>query len=423
MYDSTSELIHEINAGEDTYLEMKEVIFQGDAPSFGGERVKPTEEIAQVLCAFANTEGGVVVFGVNKKGAIVGIAPEKMDHFEQWVINISQNNCIPPVYIIPDRKLLPDAAGSDRLCLKLDVPKSAFIHRTSGGRWMTRIGSNRSDFHPDHLARMMERRQMAGPFEERDVLTASLQDLDLQQFEAYLERRFGIDREENLTGIERRLVNMKVANQSASGQIVPTVVGLLLFGRSPITKKLPGAFTQCVCYRGVIADANEQIDEKIFDGPIAEQIIYAVQFVDRWNTIAARKDSMGRRDYRSFSLRAVQEAIVNAIVHRDYQMAGSNIRVFVFADRLEISNPGGLHNTLRPENLFAGCQPYRRNQLLCGFMRDFTSPITERALMEARGEGFLMLVRETQRIGGSVEFIPQPDAVTLILHAASIKES
>jgi ATP-dependent DNA helicase RecG len=73
---------------------------------------------------------------------------------------------------------------------------------------------------------------------------------------------------------------------------------------------------------------------------------------------------------------------------------------------------------LRSENLFAGCQPYRRNQLLCGFLRDFISPITERALMEARGEGFLMMVRETRRLGGDVELIQHPDTVTVILKAA-----
>jgi predicted HTH transcriptional regulator len=420
MYDSTSELLREINAGEDAYLEFKEVIFRGNTPSFGGEITKPPEEIAQVLCAFANTEGGVVVFGVNKQGKTVGIVPEKMEMFEQWVVNISQNNCVPPVYIIPDRKLLPDAAGVDHLCLKVDVPKSAYVHRSSGGRYMTRVGSHRSDMHPDHLARLMERRQITSPFEEREVRAASLQALDLEKFEAYLDRRFGNDKGNAITEVEKRLVNLKLAQRLEGGLVVPTVVGLLLFGRDPISDKLPGAFTQCVFYRGAVADANQQIDEKIFYGPVAEQIVQSVQFVDRWDSVAAHKDSRGRQDYRAFSLRAVQEAIVNAIVHRDYQQAGSNVRVFVYADRLEVSNPGGLHNTLRPENLFAGCQPYRRNQLLCGFLRDFISPTTERALMEARGEGFLMLVHETQVIGGHVEFKLQPDAVTLVIKAAPI---
>jgi ATP-dependent DNA helicase RecG len=90
---------------------------------------------------------------------------------------------------------------------------------------------------------------------------------------------------------------------------------------------------------------------------------------------------------------------VNALVHRDYAVA-SQVRVFIFPGRIEVSNPGGLHNTLKPEDLFGGCVPVRRNQMLAGFLRDYTSPITDRAYMEARGEGFLTMVRECERISG-----------------------
>jgi predicted HTH transcriptional regulator len=152
---------------------------------------------------------------------------------------------------------------------------------------------------------------------------------------------------------------------------------------------------------------------------VPEQIVKATRFVERYIPIGAEKTHEGRLDRPAFSLRAVHEAIVNAVVHRDYQLSGSNVRVFVLEDRIEISNPGGLHNTLRPENLFAGAQPYRRNQALAGFLRDYESPTTKgRALMESRGEGFLMLVRETRALGGDVELLPQPEALKLILRRA-----
>jgi ATP-dependent DNA helicase RecG len=114
---------------------------------------------------------------------------------------------------------------------------------------------------------------------------------------------------------------------------------------------------------------------------------------------AARKDDLGRIDLPSYSLRALQEGVVNALVHRDYSVTGSQVRVFLFADRIEISSPGRLPNTLTPEDLFAGCQPVRRNQMLSGFLRDYTSPLTLRGYMEARGEGFLKLLRECEEIG------------------------
>lgn len=418
MHDSIPELLKEIAAGEDMYLELKEVVFRGDSPRFSDEETHATEAIAQVLCCFANTEGGALIFGVNKRRLVVGLPEDKMDKFEEWVVNVAQRNCDPPVYAIVDRKFLPEPAGADRLCLKVDVPKSPYVHRTSGGHWMTRLGSRRADMRPEQLARLIERRRIGEPFEERPVRAARAPDLDLALFEDYCRRRFGPDDEFEPSSVETRLINLKLAAQLEAGPVVPTVVGLLLFGRTPISQHVPGAFVDCVCYREDVADADQQVDAKSFHGPLPEQIADAVRFVEKWMPVAAEKNHHGRRDLPAFSLRAVHEAVVNALVHRDYQLYGSNVRVFLFADRLEISNPGGLHNTIRPENLFAGCQPYRRNQVLCGFLRDYESPITHRALMEARGEGFRMMARETRRIGGDVQVVALPDAVTLILKSA-----
>jgi predicted HTH transcriptional regulator len=420
MYDAMSELLSEIAAGEDIYLELKEVIFKGNQIRFGGADTKATEFIARRLCCFANTEGGVLVLGVNKHREIVGVTPDKMDLLEQWVVNVSQDNCEPPVYIIPDRRLLPNAEGMALLCLKVDVPKSPYVHHTSGGRWMSRVGSHCRDLRADQLARLLERRQIGQPFEERPISSAALEALDTDLFEAYCQRRFGPGDMFEQPGMEFRLINLKLAARLESGLVAPTVVGLLLFGREPITTWLPGAFVQCVLYRGIMADAHEQLDEKLFRGPVAEQIVQATRFVQRHIPVAAEKTYEGRMDHPAFSLRAVHEAIVNAVVHRDYQLSGSNVRVMVFDDRIEISNPGGLHNTLRPENLFAGAQPYRRNQVLAGFLRDYSSPLTGRALMESRGEGFLMLVRETRALGGDVELDSQPGALKLILGRAKL---
>ena len=420
MYDSTSELLTEIAAGEDVYLELKEVVFKGNQIRFGGADTRATEFIARRLCCFANTEGGVLVLGINKHREIVGVAQEKMDLLEQWVVNVSQDNCEPPVYIIPDWRLLPNAEVVELLCLKVDVPKSPYVHHTSGGRWMSRIGSHCRDLRADQLARLLERRQIGQPFEERPILSATLESLNTNLFEAYCQRRFGPDDMFEQPGMERGLINLKLAARLEGGLVVPTVVGLLLFGREPITIWLPGVFVQCVLYRGIIADANEQLDEKLFRGPVAEQIIQATRFVQQYIPVAAEKTHEGRMDRPAFSLRAVHEAIVNAVVHRDYQLSGSNVRVMVFGDRIEISNPGGLHNTLRPENLFAGAQPYRRNQALAGFLRDYSSPLTGQTLMESRGEGFLMLVRETRDLGGDVELDAQSEAIKLILKRASM---
>ena len=106
--------------------------------------------------------------------------------------------------------------------------------------------------------------------------------------------------------------------------------------------------------------------------------------METWAINVARKN-VGREDHPQYVLNAVHEAIVNAVAHRDYSISGSKIRLFLFADRLEIYSPGSLPNTLTIETM-----PYRvftRNQLLVSFLSRMRSRRTGRVFLESRGEG------------------------------------
>ena len=71
------------------------------------------------------------------------------------------------------------------------------------------------------------------------------------------------------------------------------------------------------------------------------------------------------------------------------------------------------------ENLYAGCQPARRNQFLAGFLRDYKSPLTGVSYREARGEGFLKLVRDSERLSGRRPRLEQVgDTTKLTIFAA-----
>ena len=136
------------------------------------------------------------------------------------------------------------------------------------------------------------------------------------------------------------------------------------------------------------------------------------------------KEGGGRADLAAYSELALQEAIVNAVVHRDYEITGSQVGIFIFPDRIDVWNPGTLFNTLTPENLYAGCQPVRRNQHLAGFLRAYVSPLTGKSYVKARGEGFSSLVRETERLSGRrPELTVQGQAVRLTIPAAPRQES
>ena len=94
----------------------------------------------------------------------------------------------------------------------------------------------------------------------------------------------------------------------------------------------------------------------------------------------------------------VDEAIVNAVAHRDYAISGSKIRLFLFADRLELYSPGKLPNTLTLDDM-----PYRtftRNQLLVGFLSRIRSKRTGQVFLESRGEGVRKILWEGEAYSG-----------------------
>ena len=417
MYENIQMLLSEIAAGEDTFLELKEVVFRGNQVLIG-DAGRADPEIGEAFCSIANTEGGVVVFGIRKDGAIVGIPLEKRDILEQFVINVGLNNCRPLIEPVLDWLQLPDDNQTLKLCLKVDIPKSRYyVHQTSDGRFLKRVGSHRHPIPPEQLGRLLASRNLLIPFEERPTLGTDLNIIDQGRVEGYYQNRFKRSFSSNGLTLEHLLINLKLAVE-ADERVVPTNLGVILFSDQP-ERVLNGAFIDIAAYRGNVAD-GETSDTKRISGPVAEQILQALQYFKTSPLIAtvSRKEALGRRDLPAYIDTALQEAVVNAVVHRDYELTGSQIIIRIFPDRIEIQNPGGLHNTLTEEALYSGCQPVRRNQQLAGFMRDFPSPITGTSFMEARGEGFLNLVRDSLALSGKRPEIKRiGQAVKLTIYA------
>lgn len=422
MYEDIQTLLSEIAAGEDTFLEFKEAVFRGNQILIG-DTGRAAPEIAEVFCSIANTEGGVVVFGVRKDGAIVGVPSDKKGLLEQFVVNAALNNCRPLIEPVLDWLQLPDDNNNLKLCLKVFVPQSRYyVHQTSDGRFLKRVGSHRHPIPPDQLGRLLASRNLLVPFEERPALGTDIDIIDPGRIEGYYQNRFNRSFSSEGLTFERLLVNWKLADKS-DGRIVPTNLGVILFSERP-ERVLNGAYIDIATYRGTVAD-GETSDTKRVTGPVPEQIIQVLHYFQSSPLITthSRKEATGRRDLPAYVDIALQEAIVNAVVHRDYELTGSQIIIRIFQDRIEFQNPGGLHITLTEESLYTGCQPVRRNQLLAGFMRDFPSPITGTSFMEARGEGFLNLVRDSEALSGKMPKIEQiGQEVKLTIYAAVYKE-
>ena len=367
MFDTPEEILRQCRAGEDSRAEFKEVRF--------GKRgvVSPnSDDLAGELVAFANAEGGTVMLGVDDSGEIQGLPKDRVREVETWVVNVASNNCVPPIRLRLRSEVLFGATGVDRHVLLAGVPRGIHVHRTTRGRDYLRIGSTKRDLDPPELARLFQDRGRGYVFDEQAVFASGVRELDWNRLEAF----FG--RAPKIPWLDL-LRNTQVVLQDEEGTDRPSVAGLLTFGKQP-TEHLRSAWVEAACYGGTRLSSDDLVHEERLKGAAPDQIDAAVAFVMRF---AARDNERGGDS--PYDPDVVDEAVVNAVAHRDYSISGSKIRLFLFADRLELYSPGKLPNTLTLEAM-----PYRvftRNQLLVNFLSHIHSKRTGRAFLESRGEG------------------------------------
>jgi ATP-dependent DNA helicase RecG len=218
-------------------------------------------------------------------------------------------------------------------------------------------------------------------FELRPVPKATLSDLERRRLIQYFGevRRLEVPADEDVTGWERLLVTPGFMVEEV-GRAMPTAGGLLLFGKNP-RRFLPQAGITAVAYPGTEKDYAAIERPPILGAPLvplrspyglveSSLIDMAFDFVRRnirhWSTLRGAE----RVDYSDYPEEAVREAIINALVHRDYTIAGTDVELSLYADRLEIISPGRLPNTITVERMKAGCR-YARNELLKDVLRDY----------------------------------------------------
>lgn len=201
---------------------------------------------------------------------------------------------------------------------------------------------------------------------------------------------------------EIALSKLKFAKVDRQGTLRATIGGVLLGCEDP-REWLPNAYIQAVCYEGGRMDGNRQLDAQDIGGPLDGQVRDAMRFVKRNRRVAARK-APGRGEVPQYSERAVFEAVVNAVVHRDYAVAGAHVRLFMFADRLELYSPGGLCNSMTTDDL--RLSQFTRNELLASRLGqcpagDIPGAGERQYFIERRGEGVAVIEDETFALAGS----------------------
>jgi len=415
MFDTTDELLAQIRLGEDSSLELKDLRYRGDKVN------EPhSNSIADELAAVANTANGVLVLGVDDKTrSITGIPADKLDIVEMWIRNIC-NGLIKPQLFFRLRKLVVSTEdGSEKNIIRIDVPKSLFVHQSPGG-YYERIGSEKRQMAPDRLARLFQQRSQARMiyFDEQAVTNAPVGALDRSLWERFKTFNSPNDDDEFLR-------KLRFLTDDEDGNPYPTVSGVLMACKKP-HEFLPGAFIQAVAYRGDKRNAADQLDAQDITGPLDKQITDACAFVKKNMRVYAVKEP-ARRDIPQYSMQAVFEAIVNAAAHRDYSISSSKIRLHVFSERIELFSPGTIPNTLTIDSM--ALRQTTRNELLASMLSrcpvmSLVNETMRHYYMERRGEGVPIILAESEKISGRLpEYRLLDDSELLLtIYAAAMPE-
>ena len=382
---SDEEIRRQLRLGEDNRWEFKEVRFAGNVP-----KQPSRDDLADEIAAFANTEGGVLLCGVTDAGDVSGMSREQMDELERLLVEICTDTINPPIRPVVLRRELDEGHPF----LLVEVPQGHAQHDSPGGSFH-RVGSSKRRMTSDERLRLAQRRGQARFlwFDKQPVPGTGFGSLEESLWKLLLSVDGAADP-------ESALEKMGLLTTDENGTTRATVAGVLLCCRSP-EEWLPNACVAATCYRGSDR-ASGQIDAQTITGPLNRQIADAVAFAVRNMRVGAYKNP-ARTDLPQYSEHALFEAIVNAVVHRDYSIRGSRIRLSMFADRLEINSPGGLPNNLTIESM-ADRQSTRNEGLASVLGRMPVESIRgsgeRQFFMERRGDGVPIILRETEALSG-----------------------
>jgi ATP-dependent DNA helicase RecG len=342
-----------LREGEGSMLEYKE----GFSSSF-----------ARDLVAFANSSGGKILLGVRDNGTAVGI-PDSNKLGAQ--IQDLVRNCDPPV------KVLTEVVGKV-MVITVRESESKPVQCREGFFW--RQGATTQKLSRDEI-RDFFRSEGAIRFDLTVCPKIRYpEDFDREKFDTWIKQSRITPRGR----VDDVLVNIEVAER-AGRRLILRNAGVLFFAKN-VSHFFPQAYVTCLLARGT--NKVDILDRKDFAGGLVSDIEESLRFIERNTRTGYRIEKLRREDVPEYPMRALREAITNAVMHRDYFEAGANVFVEIYDDRIEISNPGGLPKGLTREEL--GTRSVRRNPLIADLLHRI-------ALIEKAGTGIRRMIEDARR--------------------------
>ncbi|HEO99441.1 MAG TPA: ATP-dependent DNA helicase [Epsilonproteobacteria bacterium] len=315
------ELIHQ---GESKTLELKETLPKNDS-------------IAKTVVAFSNTSGGKLIIGINDKREPVGIDDQEIFELQDRIASIISDSCHPN--ILPEIYTL-NTHG--KILLVIEVSRGNLLpyylkqHGKDGGVYVRLGATNRQA--SSEMIQELERQRVHQSFDEQIAWDRSLESLDLTPLQKAFDKI-------GKTLDHAKLLSLKLIKQEQD-KAYPTHGLLILLGLYEHVE------IKCARFKGTTMAVF--LDKKEYRGDLFSQLEQTELFIKNHLHLKAEILGLQRTETYEIPIPAIREALVNAIVHRDYSNFGRDIKVGIYDDILNIVSPGGLPNGVTIDEVLSG---------------------------------------------------------------------
>lgn len=361
-------------------MTMEEILY-GESKNVEFKAMLPKDSIKymKTIIAFANTQGGQLIVGVDDKTReVVGVDKDSVFEMMDSIANAVSDSCIPQ--IVPNIELQTIEHQTVIVITVAPGPNRPYYLASKGKENGTfiRVGGTSRPAYPEKVKEL----EMEGARISWDELTCigyEVKDEEIKKFcKDIMEYRktMGLPEREVTSS---QLFNWKLLKKGDECLLASNAFVLLTSDYFPFSK------TQCALFKG--KERTVFLDKREFTGPIYEQIENAVIFVLRNIRLEATIEGLVRKESYELPVEAIREMIINAHCHRNLSDS-SCVQVAVYDDRLEVTSPGGLYNGLTYEEVMNGHSKLRN--------RAIANVFNQMGLVESWGTGIRRIMEAAE---------------------------
>lgn len=362
-----------------------------------------TRDVPRTISAFSNGSGGFIVCGISEKDGFVPVTGFNASSVRDALVRACGELVTPPVR--PDvQELLFEGFPVIVAAIPEMRPVDKPCYVTSSGKYAgsyIRTGDGDVRLTPYEVDRLMDEHRQP-KYDAEAVPEASVGDLNEGLVRGLLARERRVHaRNFAKLGDEEALLRLGVIRRDGSGVLRPTIAGLVALGDYP-QQFFPRLNVSFACYPGtrksdVTQSGQRLVDSATMVGPVSYMVEDAIAAIGRNTRIGALVEGAFRREVPDYPPVALREAIVNALMHRDYspQALGTPVQIDLYVDRLEIINPGGLYGNVTIRSLGKDGISASRNQHLSNLLE--STPYSDGTFVaENRGTGYQTIASELE---------------------------